>query len=366
MTQLLLDSPDLGEQHREYVQVIAKSSQSLLTIINDILDFSKIEAGKTELVREPFNIHHLMAETLDIMLVRAKEKNLEVSLSIHPHIPEWLIGDPKRLRQVLLNLVSNAIKFTMEGSVRISARLLAGSMDPLTIQFSVTDSGIGVPADKVDYLFQPFHQLDNYITRTTEGTGLGLAISKSLVEMMNGRIWIESLPGQGTRFCFTASFQPEESPPVPGGPLIQSTPIQLRSPLNILIARESAISRSQLQKILLDLGYTSTTISSSQQIVENMASVLYQIVFMDIQMSGRDGLDRVRFIHDLPVYNGTSAQKPYLVGIAGAGQDSVCDVHLQAGMDECLMEPLSKRQIAGVLQRYEERYGQHGPDYLTP
>ncbi|WP_458118794.1 ATP-binding protein [Paenibacillus sp. Z6-24] len=366
MTQLLLDSPDLSEQHREYVQVIAKSSHSLLTIINDILDFSKIEAGKTELVKEPFNIHYLMAETLDIILVRAKEKNLEVSLSIHPHIPEWLIGDPKRLRQVLLNLISNAIKFTMDGSVRIAARLLGSSLEPLTIQFNVTDSGIGVPADKVDYLFQPFHQLDNYITRTTEGTGLGLAISKSLVEMMNGRIWIESLPGRGTRFCFTASFEPEELPVVPADLPIPNQRIQLRSPLNILIARESATSRSHLQKILLELGYTATMVSSFQQVIENMAVVTYQILFMDIQMSASDGQDIVQWIREMSVYDSHSARRPYLVSIAGAEQASEHGHHLQTGMDEYLFEPLSARQIAGVLRRYEEHYDQHGPDHFTP
>ncbi|WP_052714292.1 ATP-binding protein [Paenibacillus dauci] len=363
MTQLLLDSPDLGEQHREYVQIIAKSGQSLLTIINDILDFSKIEAGKTTLVEEPFNIYHLMAETLDIMLVRAKEKNLEVSLSIHPHIPEWLIGDPKRLRQVLLNLISNAIKFTMDGSVKISARLLDGSIDPLLIQFSVTDSGIGVPADKIDYLFQPFHQLDNHITRTTEGTGLGLAISKSLVEMMNGEIWIEPLPAHGTRFCFTASFRPEESPALPAEPLISNKRIQLRSPLNILIARDSASSRDQLQQTLLNLGYTAAAVSR-QQLIESMKKTIYHIVLMDIPIPDREFDELLR---SMLMHNHRDNPKPYLIGIVAREQDTNGqDFGYSSVLDEYLTEPLSVNQLAEVLRKYEEKYGQHGPDSLNP
>ncbi|ANF96827.1 ATP-binding protein [Paenibacillus bovis] len=362
MTQLLLDSPDLSEQHREYVQIIAKSGQSLLAIINDILDFSKIEAGKTTLVEEPFNIYHLMAETLDLMLVRAKEKNLEVSLSIHPRIPEWLLGDPKRLRQVLLNLISNAIKFTIDGSIKIAARLLDNSIDPLLIQFSVTDSGIGIPADKMDYLFQPFHQLDNHITRTTEGTGLGLAISKSLVELMNGHIWIESLPTRGTCFCFTASFRPEESAVALTETVAQNKRIQLRSPLNILIARESIASGNQLQKLLLNLGYTAD-VTSNQQLAESIKKSAYHIIFIDLPVAGKEFdqlLQDNRSVHPLP-----DGVQPYWIGIVDKERKNEQYQLLQTSLNEYLTEPLSADQIAEVLRRYENHYGQHGPDSLN-
>ncbi len=206
MSQLLLDLDGMGEQQLAYVRIIDKSTRTLLLMLNDILDYAKMDAGKMEMVYEPLHVGAMMGEVLDVMLVRASEKGLAVSLSIHPQVPEMIQGDSKRLRQVLLNLLSNAIKFTLQGSIHIAVTPHSVSPEGGLLQFNVTDSGIGIPQEQIEYLFQPFHQLHNPITRNEDGTGLGLAISKCLVELMGGTIWIEPQPAGGTRFSFTVRW----------------------------------------------------------------------------------------------------------------------------------------------------------------
>ncbi len=203
MSQLLLELDGMDEQQLAYVRIIDKSTRTLLLMLNDILDYAKMDAGKMEMVYEPLHIAAMMGEVLDMMLVKASEKGLHVSLSIHPQVPEMIQGDSKRLRQVLLNLLSNAIKFTLQGHIHIAVTPSSATPEGGLLQFSVTDSGIGIPQEQLEYLFQPFHQLHNPITRHEDGTGLGLAISKCLVELMGGTIWIEPQQNGGTRFCFT-------------------------------------------------------------------------------------------------------------------------------------------------------------------
>ncbi|MFD1888035.1 sensor histidine kinase [Paenibacillus wenxiniae] len=208
MSQLLLDLDGMDEQQLAYARIIDKSTRTLLLMLNDILDYAKMDAGKMEMVYEPLHVGAMMGEVLDVMLVRASEKGLNVSLSIHPQVPEIIEGDSKRLRQVLLNLLSNAIKFTLQGHIHIAVTPHSQTVEGGLLQFSVTDSGIGVPHEQIEYLFQPFHQLHNPITRNEDGTGLGLAISKCLVELMGGTIWIEPQPEPtgGTRFVFTVRW----------------------------------------------------------------------------------------------------------------------------------------------------------------
>lgn len=203
MSQLLLELDGMDEQQLAYVRIIDKSTRTLLLMLNDILDYAKMDAGKMEMVYEPLHIAAMMGEVLDMMLIKASEKGLHVSLSIHPQVPEMIQGDSKRLRQVLLNLLSNAIKFTLQGHIHIAVTPSSATPEGGLLQFSVTDSGIGIPQEQLEYLFQPFHQLHNPITRHEDGTGLGLAISKCLVELMGGTIWIEPQQNGGTRFCFT-------------------------------------------------------------------------------------------------------------------------------------------------------------------
>src|ERR1043165_138998 len=215
MTGLLLET-QLTPEQRGYVDTIYSSSESLLTIINDILDFSKIESGKLELDQQPFSVRECIEEALDLLAARAAEKKLDVPYQMDDGIPEQLLGDVTRVRQVLVNLLGNAIKFTEQGEVVTQVKILsapvAGDFSANTwhLHFSVRDTGIGIPADRLSRLFKPFTQADASTGRHYGGTGLGLAISRRLVELMGGKLWVESMPAKGSTFHFTLSL-----PPVP-------------------------------------------------------------------------------------------------------------------------------------------------------
>lgn len=209
MTDMLLDT-DLDDEQKEYVEIIRKSGQTLIMIINDILDFSKIESGKSELLEVPFNVREIMDDTLDVLLASAIENKVDVTANISPDIPVMIFGDYMKLRQVLINLVGNAIKFTKNGAVTISVEQLMQEKNKLRLQFTIQDTGIGIPKDKVIHLFDPFYQVAHFMVRKVEGTGLGLAISKKLVQLMDGDIWYEHSDEGGATFIFNVGFQIEE------------------------------------------------------------------------------------------------------------------------------------------------------------
>ena len=222
MTTLLLDTR-LDDEQRDWLEIVRNSGEALLAIINDILDYSRVESGKLPIEYQPFSLRATVEESLDVIAVLAAEKNLELLYQVEDETPDELVGDANRLRQVLVNLLNNAVKFTEQGQVLLSVRCGAAvqidaSPDPTDqrwneVRFSVKDSGIGIPADKQNHLFQPFSQVDNNITRKYGGSGLGLAISKRLVEMMGGRIWVESEAGQGSNFAFTIWSPVNQRPP---------------------------------------------------------------------------------------------------------------------------------------------------------
>ncbi len=219
MTELTLDT-ELTSEQRDCLTLVKSSADALLQIMNDILDFSKIESRKLELEAVPFNFRDLIADTVRPLALRAHEKGLEIMTDISPEIPATLVGDPVRLRQVLANLVGNAIKFTNEGHVMVAIDPESISEDEAALQFQVMDTGIGIPADKQDLVFEPFRQADGSTTRHFGGTGLGLTISHQLVTLMGGGIWLDSLPGQGSTFHFTAKLGVGEMiPQVPPAPI---------------------------------------------------------------------------------------------------------------------------------------------------
>ncbi|WP_245237106.1 ATP-binding protein [Paenibacillus ihuae] len=211
MSDLLL-ACDLPEEYAEMAGIIHKSGNALLSVINHILDFSKIESGKIELEEAPFSLQHCLNETIDLFTAQTRERNLEMVLMVDPLLPSWIIGDMNRLRQVLNNLVGNAVKFTPEGSVYIMVNKLAETSDSLTLEFIIKDTGIGIPPSKIPELFQPFSQLDASTTRKFGGTGLGLSISKSLIELMRGTIRVEPSDEPGATFIFTVEAKPYLNP----------------------------------------------------------------------------------------------------------------------------------------------------------
>ncbi|MBI5187053.1 MAG: response regulator [Nitrospinae bacterium] len=299
----MLEETSLTPAQKEYLQLSKTSGDVLLALINDILDFSKIEAGHIELEYVDFNLRDLMEKTCDILAIRAHKKNIEVAFRVHPDVPGMIKGDPVRLRQVLINLIGNAIKFTDKGEVVIEARLKeteSGGQGDVELLFSVKDTGIGVPKEKQDRIFDSFTQADSSTTRKYGGTGLGLSISKRLVELMGGRIWVESADGQGCVFYFSihsqsASGLEEARPPAP---------TNLKD-ARILIADDSAMNRFILREILSEAGALVEEAESGPTALSKLdrahkAGDPYKFVFLDCLMPGMDGFDIAGHIKKSP------------------------------------------------------------------
>lgn len=348
MTDLILET-ELDEEQRDYVQIIKKSGTTLLNIINDILDFSKIESGRTELVEETFNLRTALSETLNLILPKALEKNIEVTTSVASDVPNQVHGDVTKLRQILMNLLSNAIKFTPNGAVSISVQCVEDQGNSALIQFSVMDTGIGVPSEKVAQLFEPFYQVDHYMTRQVEGTGLGLAICKKLVQLMGGDIWYEKNQNQpGSVFTFTVdfSFKPNADNSQETGTVHENH--SLGSDLKILIAEDNEVNQLVLKKMIEKLGYHSTTVQNGLEAVEALERFPYDIVFMDIQMPFMDGTEAVRLIKE----SASSEKQPYIVAVTAHAIKGDREKYLGMGMDEYVSKPVSMNVISGIIDKF--------------
>jgi len=287
MTSLLLDTP-LNEQQRDFCQTIRASGDALLTIINDILDFSKIESGRLELERQPFEVARCIEEALDLIAARASQKGLDLAYSIDTSAPEAIVGDITRLRQILVNLLSNAVKFTEHGEVVVTVTNETVTTDEHTIHLAVKDSGIGIPADRMDRLFKSFSQVDTSTTRRYGGTGLGLVISKRLAELMGGAMWVEStgVPGEGTTFHFTihASAAPRQT-----DLNLRAVQPQLAG-LRALVVDDNATNRKIVDLQLRAWGMLTESVASGPIALEHIRrDARYDIAILDMQMPEMDG-----------------------------------------------------------------------------
>ncbi len=286
MTGLLLDTP-LNSEQREYAEAVRFSADSLLQIINDILDFSKIEAGKMDLEILDFDLRTTLEDTVDMMAAKAGEKKLELACFIHPEVPSLLRGDPGRLRQVLINLIGNAIKFTPKGEVVVQATLENEFPSQVHLRFSVSDTGIGVPQERMDRLFKSFSQVDASTTRKFGGTGLGLAIAKKLSEMMGGRIGIESQEGKGSTVWFTALFEKQVKK-------VEWVPSVDVAGKKILIVEDNAINRTILRKALTSWGCIADEAPNGEIGLEKLQEAAgtrdpFEMAIVDMEMPGMDG-----------------------------------------------------------------------------
>ena len=285
MTSLLLETPLTREQH-DFAETIRNSGDALLTIINDILDFSKIESGRLELEQAELNLRDCVEGALDVLTTRAAEKRLDLLYEIQDGVPGVVIGDVTRLRQVMVNLLGNAIKFTERGEVVLSVRLLQTVDEVAELQFSVRDSGIGIAEEAMGRLFQSFSQVDASTTRKFGGTGLGLAISKRLVELMNGRLWAESRVGQGSTFSFIVPLRSAPSKP---RPYISSVRASLAGKA-LLIVDDNATSRRILSEVTTGWGMRCETVEGAQAALDLLAAGRrYDALILDMQMPGMDG-----------------------------------------------------------------------------
>ena len=289
MTSILADS-ELDEKQADCVHTIQTSGESLLVVINDILDFSKIESGRMTLENRPFHLRKCVEEALDLFSSQIRAKGLDGIYLIAPDVPLNLMGDATRLRQILVNLIGNAIKFTPRGEIAVNVRLEKPEPGSRLL-FSITDTGIGIPQAGLEKLFRAFSQVDTSTTRRYGGTGLGLVICRRLAEMMDGRLWAESEPGRGSTFFFTAML-PTSDAKQPG-PLRATqkhfdSELASRNPLRILLVEDNAINQKVGQKMLGQLGYTADLAMNGRLAVEAVTATIYDLVLMDIP-DARDG-----------------------------------------------------------------------------
>ena len=291
MTDLALET-ELTQEQREYLDTVKLSADSLLSVINDVLDFSKLEADKSDLDVSEFDLREGLEATLRTLALRADQKGLELLCEVGPEVPKFVIGDPNRLRQIVVNLVGNAIKFTAEGEVALKVKADETEGTNPLLQFTVSDSGIGIPPEKQKLIFEPFTQADSTTTRNFGGTGLGLAISKRLVEMMGGRIWVESHPGEGSQFHFTASLPPTEILPA------DSTIAQpeILSGTRVLVVDDNRTNRRILLGLLKIWAMRAEAVESGELALEELSAAQkgddpYGLILMDMHMPKMDGFD---------------------------------------------------------------------------
>jgi signal transduction histidine kinase/ActR/RegA family two-component response regulator len=356
MTTMLLDT-NLTPAQREYVEVIRSSGDGLLTIINDILDFSKIEAGKLDLDLQPFDPQSCIKDAIDLVAPQAFAKGLTLTYQNDSVLPPVIISDITRVRQILFNLLTNAIKFTAAGNVTVSAGAMeTDSPGVYDIRFTVTDTGIGIPADRIERLFQSFSQVDASTTRKYGGTGLGLAISRRLAELLGGKVWVESEPGKGSKFSFTirarqgtALPQPASAARVGAQQPASSNGKRLGDlhPLRVLVAEDNAVNQKVALAMLRSLGYRADLAADGLEAVEAVRRVPYDVVFMDVQMPELDGIDATKQI----IAEHPDGRRPRIVALTANAFEEDRETCLKAGMDDYISKPLKPETLEAVLQR---------------
>lgn len=353
-SSLLLDET-LTPVHKEYIEGIRNGGEALLAIINDILDFSSAENDKVELEHQQFSLKQLIDESLDLVAVQASQKGVILSQTINYSTPDTIIGDQGRLRQILVNLLSNAVKFTDNGKVTVSVSSKAANGDQSQISFEVKDTGIGIPQNRMNEIFEPFTQLERTISRKRGGVGLGLAITKNLVELMGGKIWFESVPGKGSTFHFTIRAET-----VPGKQLDSRKMDRVKmdlvaapesspglKPMRILVAEDNPSNQKVLVKMLKRMGYRADAVADGSEVIEALERQNYDLVLMDIKMPEMDGITATQVIRKLRPENG-----PKIIAITAYALVGDRDRCLEAGMDDYISKPVQLKELEAVLKKY--------------
>lgn len=347
MTDIVLDM-DLSKKQKERLEVVKQSADFLLDIVNDILDLSKIEAGKMRLQEIDFELRSLVEGIFSAMSVQAREKGLDLVYEIGPDLPTALKGDPTRLRQIIANLLGNAIKFTEKGKVDLRIEKETGPL--VTLHFSVSDTGIGIPEDRCGMIFESFTQVDASTTKRYGGTGLGLSISKRLVEMMGGEIWVESKVGEGSTFHFTARFIPGEFSERAVSKKTEDVTTLHAYPLNILLVEDNILNQKVTCMLLEECGYAVAIAGNGREAIEILEKEEFNIALMDIHMPDMDGFEAVRIIRD-PASRVRNHEIPVIALTADAmlGDRDIC---LKAGMNEYLTKPLDPELLIKKIEQY--------------
>jgi hypothetical protein len=348
MTDLLLDTT-LDAEQREYLGIVKSSADALLRVINDILDFSKIEAGKLLIENIPFNLGQAVSDTLKSVALRVNEKGLELVSDLAPNVPMGVLGDPGRLRQILLNIIGNAIKFTDKGEVVVRVARASADQGPATVHFSVSDSGIGIPLDKHQAIFEAFSQEDSSTTRKYGGTGLGLTICSRLVAAMGGRIWVESQPGKGSNFHFTLQLDVDASVPPVLAPMVRF------AGRKVLIVDNNAVNRLVLARTLESEGVITHATAGGREALEWLEQAALvgsscDLILLDAQMPEMDGFTVAGHIGRMP-----NCQKIPVVMLSSAGMKGDAQRATDAGIVGYLSKPIGRDELLQALARVLNR-----------
>src|SRR5271157_2866494 len=336
MTELTLDTP-LNPEQSEYLGMVKESADSLLSIINDILDFSKIEAGKLEMCPIDFNLRECLEGTMAMFAPRAHQKGLELLCDVRPDVPEMLVGDPVRLRQIAVNLIGNALKFTEHGEIGMSVEVESRELDKTRLHFVVSDTGIGIPAEKQGLIFEAFSQADSSTTRRFGGTGLGLTISTRLVQMMGGRIWVESEPDRGSKFHFTADLPIAKNVAAPQ-PVAN---VNLHG-MPVLVVDDNSTNRRILKDTLESWGAKARVVESANAAMEALERGEFDVALMDVQMPEMDGLEATAAIREKERIAGKHLPIIAMTAHAVSDDRERC---LDAGMDGYLSKPIHAAEL---------------------
>ena len=347
MAELLLDTP-LSERQRRYLETLYRSGENLLDIINDVLDFSKIEAGRLELAPVDFPLRAALREVIESFSERASRKGLSLECSVGEDIPDALHGDAVRLRQVLNNLIGNAIKFTEAGRIAVAVERAQGD----ALRFSVGDTGIGIDAEDRALIFDAFAQADTSHSRRYGGTGLGLSISRQLIELMGGRLGLESTPGQGSTFWFEVPFAPATRAIVESAPTATARALP-RLHGHVLLAEDNAVNEVVAGAMLESFGLRVSVAQNGRQALEAVAAQAFDVVLMDCQMPEMDGFEAARRIRRREAEKGVpAAARQLIVAVTANAIEGDRERCLAAGMDDYLSKPFSKADLHALLSRW--------------
>ncbi|BAY85243.1 multi-sensor hybrid histidine kinase [Calothrix parasitica NIES-267] len=358
MGDVLLNT-DLSKQQEEFVETICNSGKALLEIINDILDFSKIESGKLEFEEEPFHLNSCIEEALSLLIPKATEKKLELVFHDNSEVPQVIVSDISRLRQILINLISNAIKFTDSGNIEVSVtsrerQMIGNEKNNHEIQFAIKDTGIGIPSNRINRLFKAFTQVNSSITRKYGGTGLGLVICKQLSELMGGKIWVESEENKGSTFYFTITArvvntllkQEWETQPKESHISIDAT-VAANNPLKILLVEDYPTNQKMITLMLQQMGYQADIANNGLEALTALRRQSYDVVLMDMQMPEMDGMTATNYIcqeWDIPV-------RPRIIALTASAILKEKDNYLESGINDYLAKPFRIEQLMQVLAK---------------
>ncbi len=343
MIEHLSDSP-LNDDQQDSLRILRGASKNLITLVDDILDLAKIEAGQLELEKTEFDLEGLLSEIESFMDLAAREKGLELSYHIKPDVPVRLIGDSKHLRQIIFNLVSNAVKFTEKGRVDINVSERGAKGDTTELEFYVKDTGIGIPADRIDVIFERFTQADSSTTRKFGGTGLGTSISKSLVEAMDGSIWVESELGEGSTFYFTVKLKRAKATKK------EKEPISWKRPLRILVAEDSENNIMLVKIHLKETPHTVDIAENGKVAVKKFKAENYDLVLMDMEMPGMDGYTATKEIRK---WEAKEQKNPTpVVALTAHALKEHKQRSLDVGCTGHFTKPFSKQALLETIHKY--------------